>query len=48
MDEFVQVTKIRFTVTCSHGMYRIPNDQIFNRELESDLPMKQTVKKKKN
>ena len=25
-------TKIRFTVTCSHGMYRIPHDQIFNRE----------------
>ena len=29
-------------------MYQIQHDQIFNRELESDLPMKQIVKKKKN
>ena len=38
-------TKIRFMVTYSHGMYRIPRDQLFNRESESDLPMKQIVKK---
>ena len=42
------LTKIRFKVTCFHGMYQIPHDQIFNRELESDMPMKQNVKKKKN
>ena len=40
--------KVRFTVTCSHGIYRTPHDQIFNRESESDLPIKQIVKKKKN
>ena len=41
-------TKIRFTVTCFHGMYRIPHDQTLNRESESDLPTKEIVKKKKN
>ena len=44
----VLFTKIRSTVAWVHPMYRNPTHQILNRELLSDLPINEIVKKKNN
>ena len=38
--KYYVTSKVRFTVNCFHGMYRIPHDQILTIKSESHSPMK--------